>query len=248
MDSPAGTLGVRLSQLCCQILLLLGSSGLMTSALAQDRPGPLDVLELSASASSEVPADTAVVTLSVVREGSDVSALTQEADGVLGHALSEAKATPSISASSGGFSTQPHNDKGSSVTWTVHGDLVLKSHDFAALGKLVGHLTSSAGAMQITSSTFEVSNELRQNEESDLITRAINAYKAKATTASKALGYSSWAIRQISVGPVSTGGGPRPMLAARAVSGFSSSVPPMALEAGRVTLEVAVSGSVQMRR
>lgn len=248
MDSPTGALGARLTRICCQLLLLAGCIGLAASAYAQDRPAPLDVLELSASASSEVPADTAVVTLSVVREGSDVSALTQDADAVLSHALSEAKAAPSITASSGGFSTQPHNDKGASVSWTVHGDLILKSHDFAALGKLVGHLTSGAGGMQITSSTFEVSNELRQNEESDLITRAINAYKAKANTASKALGYSSWAIRQLSVGPVSTGGGPRPMFAARTASSFSSSATPMALEAGRVTLEVSVSGSVQMRR
>lgn len=246
MDSPTGTLAMRLTRFC-HILLMAGCTGLAAGASAQDRPAPLDVLELSATASSEVPADTAVVTLSVVREGSDVSALTQDADGVLGHALNEAKATPSITASSGGFSTQPHNDKGSAVSWTVHGDLILKSHDFAALGKLVGHLTSSAGGMQITSSTFEVSSELRQNEESDLIARAINAYKAKANTASKALGYSSWTIRQINVAPLSTGGGPHPMFAARSNS-FSSSSTPMALEAGRVTLEVSVSGSVQMRR
>jgi predicted secreted protein len=89
---------------------------------------------------------------------------------------------------------------------------------------------------------------LRQSEEGDLIARAINTYKAKANTASKALGYSSWTIRQISVGPVSSGGGPRPMFAARASSGLSSAATPMALEAGRVTLEVSVTGSVQMRR
>ena len=97
MDSPTGTLAMRLTRLC-QILLVAGCTGLAAGASAQDRPAPLDVLELSASASSEVPADTAVVTLSVVREGSDVSALTQDADGVLGHALNEAKATPSITA------------------------------------------------------------------------------------------------------------------------------------------------------
>ncbi len=246
MDSPAGTLAVRLAHMCCQTLLLVACSTLTAGVMAQDRPAPLDVLELTASASSEVPADTAVVTLSVVRDGSDVAALTQDADSVLGHALSEARAAPSVTASSGGFSTQPHNDK-NSVSWTVHGDLILKSHDFAALGKLVGHLTSSTGGMQITSSSFEVSPDLRQSEESELITRAINAYKSKANTASKALGYSSWTIRQINVGPVSTGGGPRPMFAARASSAFSSSAVPMALEAGRVTLEVSVSGSVQMR-
>ena len=242
MDSTARALmqrALHITALC----LALGSA-----AHAQDRPAPVDVLELNANATSEVVADTAVVTLSVVRDGTDVAALTQDASATLDHALTDARTIPVITANSGGFSTQPRNNEhGATVGWTVHADMILKSHDFVALGKLVGRLTAAAGGMQITASSFEVSNELRQSEESDLITRAITAFKMKANSASKALGYASWSIRSVNVGQVSSGGGPHPMFAMRASAMSSASAPVVPLEAGRVVLEVAVSGSVQMR-
>ena len=156
--------------LLCLVLALLDCP----IAGAQDRPPPQDILELSASALSEVPADIAVVTLSVVREGSDVSALTQEADGVLNRALIEGRNVPTVTGSSGGFSTQPRTDRqGNATGWTVHGDLIFRSHDFAALGKLAGKLSGPGFAMQVTSSSFEVSQDLRQSEEGELINRAI---------------------------------------------------------------------------
>jgi predicted secreted protein len=248
MDSPARALthawlfrAQRSAAMLCALLLL-------GAAQAQDRPAAQDVLELNASASSEVVADTAVVTLSVVKDGNDVALLTQDASNLLDHALTDARATPAVTANSGGFSTQPrNNDRGATVGWSVHADLILKSHDFVALGKLVNRLTSATGGMQITASNFEVSNDLRSSEESDLITRAITSFKNKANIASKALGYNSWTIRSVNVGQVSNVGSPRPMLAMRAAPMASSAGAVMPLEAGRVTLEVAVSGSVQMR-
>ncbi len=212
-------------------------------AIAQDRPPPQDILELSASAISEVPADIAVVTLTVVREGTDVAALTQEADAVLNRALTEGRTTPTVTGASGGFSTQPRTDRqGNTTGWSVHGDLIFRSHDFAALGKLAGRLTGAGYGMQVTSSNFEVSQELRQNEEGELINRAIAAFKVKANVATKALGYASWTIREVKVG--SDGNvGARPMMA-RAMTAGSTSMP---LEPGRVSLDVEVTGSVQMR-
>jgi predicted secreted protein len=225
--------------LLCLVLALLDCP----IAGAQDRPPPQDILELSASALSEVPADIAVVTLSVVREGSDVSALTQEADGVLNRALIEGRNVPTVTGSSGGFSTQPRTDRqGNATGWTVHGDLIFRSHDFAALGKLAGKLSGPGFAMQVTSSSFEVSQDLRQSEEGELINRAIAAFKVKANVATKALGYASWTIREVKLG-APDGSGPRPMMA-RALSVGGASLP---LEPGRVNLEVEVSGSVQMR-
>ena len=229
---------MKLLPVCCLLPSLLGSS----AALAQDRTAAQDILELSASALSDVPADIAVVTLTVVREGSDVSALTQDADGVLNRALTEGRNVPTVTGSSGGFSTQPRTDRqGNATGWSVHGDLIFRSHDFAALGKLAGKLSGPGFAMQVTSSSFEVSQDLRQSEEGDLINRAIAAFKVKANVATKALGYTSWTIREVKVG--SQDGGPRPIMARALAVG----APALPLEPGRVNLEVEVSGSVQMR-
>jgi predicted secreted protein len=213
------------------------------AAFGQDRPAPVDMLSLNASASSEVAADIAVVTLSVVREGTDVAALTQDVDAALTHALSDAKAAPGISAFSGGYSTQPKTDKGQTLGWTVHGDLIVRSRDFAALGKLVGRLTSASGGFQISSTKFEVSSDVRQSEEDELINRAIASFKSKANVASKALGYAGWTIHQVNVSPLnSLSPAPQVLFGVAA-----KSAPAMPLEAGRVTLQVDISGSVQMR-
>jgi len=229
-------------------LCVLAASTLAPAVRAQDRPAPVEVLELSANAASDVAADVAVVTLSVIREGSDVAALSQDVDKTLSRALQDSKDTPGVLAASGGYSTQPRFDKSSQQSgWTVHGDMILKSHDFAGLGKLIGRLTS-AGGLQVTSSTFEVSAELRQREEADLITRAIAAFTAKTNTAVKALGYSSWVIRNLNLGTVNGQPAPvRPMFLRSNAMSAGLAAAPMPLEPGLVHLQLDVSGSVQMR-
>jgi predicted secreted protein len=257
MDSAPRMTRHRLSPLTGRILTLI--AGLWALAIgfasidiafAQDRPAPMEVLDLSASASSDVAADLAVVTLSVVREGPDVAALSQDVDKTLSHALQDSKDTPGVNASSGGYSTQPRYDnKGQRTGWQVHGDVVLKSRDFPGLGKLIGRLTSTTGGLQVTNSSFEVSPELRQHEEGDLIARAIAAFTAKTNAAVKSLGYTTWVIRNMNIGNVNGGAPPvRPMMMSRALAPGADALAPMPLEPGQVHLQLDISGSVQMRR
>jgi len=251
MDSPSCMTQASVRRVALLVTVAAALSlGIPALGLAQDRPAPMEVLDLSASASSDVAADLAVVTLSVIREGIDVASLSQDVDKTLTHALQDSKDTPGVVASSGGYSTQPRFDsKGQRSGWQVHGDIVLKSHDFSGLGKLIGRLTAATGGPQVTNSSFEVSPELRQHEEADLITRAIAAFTAKTNTAVKALGYSTWVIRNLNIGTV--GGQPppmRPMLSRSFAAAAEPAAAAMPLEPGQVHLELSVSGSVQMRR
>jgi predicted secreted protein len=232
----------RIGRIGLPTLMLVGGLALST-AQAQDRP-LLDILNVESSVNSEVTPDLAVVTLSVMREGADSAALSQEVEATLARALAEAKTVPGIQAATGGFNTSPHLDsKGQRINWQIRADLMLKSKEFANLGKMVGKLSSGANALLIAGSTFEVSPELKQSEENNLIERAIAAFKAKAGQATKALGYASYAIREITLGEVTSSGSPRAML----LNAGSSLAPTLALDAPRVTLQLHVQGSVQMR-
>jgi predicted secreted protein len=218
----------------------------LASAWGQDRP-VLDILNVESSVTTEVTPDLAVVTLSIVREGSDSASLSQDVDTGIAHALSDAKSAAGIQAATGGFNTIPRLDsKGQRVSWQVRADLILKSKEFGALGKLVGRLTTGPNALMIAGSTFEVSSELKQSEESILIEHAVAAFKNKATEATRALGYANFAIREITLGEVTSQGAPRAMMF-NGASGVSSTPSSLPLEAGRVTLQLHVQGSVQMR-
>lgn len=215
-------------------------------ARAQDRP-LLDILNIESSVQAEVTPDLAVVTLSAFREGADAASLTEDVENAIARALSEAKGYPGLQAATGGFNTSPRLDaKGQRTSWQVRADLILKSKDFVLLSRLVGKLTSGPNALQISTNAFEVSSDLKQSEEGTLIERGITAFKTKAGAASKSLGYASFAIREITIGEVSSSGGVRAMaFAARDTNSGAAALP---LEAGRVSLQLRVSGSVQMRR
>lgn len=221
--------------------------GVAQAVLGQDRPVPLDVANLEASASAEAAPDLAVVVLAVLREGSDSAALTQEIEQLLAHALAEAKAVSTVQAASGGFSTSPRFDgRGNRTGWRLRAEIILRSRDFSALGKLVGKLSAPADGPQIASSRFEVSPELRQSEDADLIEHALTNFKARAAQVSKALGYAGYTVRDITVGPTQVQGGLHPVMMRAAPA--SSAAPELPLESGLVTLQLEVRGSVQMHR
>lgn len=222
------------------------SAGVTAPAFAQttERPPLTDVLALDTTVSSEVTPDLATVTLAATREGTDAPAVTNEVNQLLARALAEAKATPGILASTGGYSTYPRFDnKGTRTGWQVRAELILKSRDFGTLGKLAGKLGAS---LQIVGSGFEVSPELRAAEEEKLIERGVQAFQQKARATVKALGLGGYSLREITVGSAQLqGGGPRPLYAKAAMA---ESAAPMPIESGRVQLSLTVSGSVQMHR
>ena len=205
-----------------------------------------DVLTLDATVASEVTPDLAVITLAAEAAGADAAALTREVQQAINAGLALAKATRDIEARTGGFSTQPRwNTKGGRDGWTVRAELILKSRDFGTLGTLAGRLAQQK--LMIVSSGFETSRELREREEAALIERGIAAFQAKARTAAQAFGFTGFTLREVNLGTI---GGelrpqPRPMLA-RAAEMAAAPPEPVAMEAGRVTMTLSVSGSVQL--
>ncbi len=231
-----------LARLAATLLLAVS-----TVAAAQGTPPLANVLDLDAVVTSEVAPDLAIVTMAIVREGSDVAPLTKDVNETLAKAFADAKAVPGVVAANGGYSTSPRFDtrdgQSTSTGWQVRAELVLKSRDFAALGTLVGRLSQS---LQIAGSGFEISPELRARETASLIDRGARAFQDKATMAAKAFGYSGFSIRQVTVGNADQNGGGR-VFAAMEPTMKTRSAAPLPVESGRVTLSLTVNGSVQMR-
>jgi predicted secreted protein len=244
--APARRISTMLGSSLLLMLALLAPSGAGAQTPVEDRPASSrqinDVLTLDASVSSEIAPDLAVIVMAVTREGIDTAAMTQEVNQVLAKAVDEARSTPGAEVASGGFSTTPRYDnKGQRTGWQVRAELILKSRDFALLGKLVGKLSPM---MDIAGNSFELSPALRRSEEAKMIDAVVAAFKEKAEAAARAFGYASYSIREVRLGDTNQGGMPRPMLQTRGMAAPA----PMPIESGLMTLQLGVSGSVQMRK
>ncbi|QGZ60862.1 SIMPL domain-containing protein [Paraburkholderia acidisoli] len=205
---------------------------------------PAGVLSLSAQASAEVPQDVVTITLFYEQEANDPATLTNTLNQRADAALQKARGTSGVTTRSGQFSIYPSTDRDGRISaWRGRTEIVLESHDFAAASKLAGDLSS---VMQVGNVQFSLSPEAQRAAEQKLSGQAIASFRDQATAAARAFGYSSYSIRDVSVGH--SGVPPRPMMmmAARASVDAKMSAP-VALEGGTSTVTVNVSGSVQMK-
>lgn len=233
------------------VLIPLALSALMNFAASAQSVAPVlpsrDALTLDATVAADVIPDLAVITLAAEAQGSDAAPITREVQQAISAALAQAKATAGVTAQTGAFATnQRWNNKGVRDGWTVRAELILKAKDFAVLGTLAGKLAQQK--LMIVSSGFELSRELREREEAVLIERGIAAFRSKAQTASRAFGFGKFTLREVNLGSIS--GDMRPIqpkaFALRGVASTSADAEPVAIEGGKVTLTLTVSGGVLM--
>jgi predicted secreted protein len=206
---------------------------------------PSGVLSLNAQASAEVPQDVVDITMFYEQEANDPSALTGTLNERADEALQRAKGVSGVTARTGTFSISPSTDRDGRISaWRGRTEVVLESHDFAAATKLAGQMAS---IMQVGNVEFSLSPQAQRAAEQKLTGEAIASFRQQATATAEALGYSSYSIREVSVGH--NGVGPRPvmMMSARPMGADAKAAAPLPLEAGTSTVTVTVAGSVQMK-
>ena len=235
------------------VLIASALSATIASAAVAQSVAPVspsrDALTLDATVAIDVIPDLAVITLAAEAQGPDAAPITREVQQAINAALAQAKATAGVSAQTGSFATnQRFNNKGVRDGWTVRAELILKAKDFAVLGTLAGKLAQQK--LMIVSSGFELSNELREREESGLIERGIAAFRSKAQIASRAFGFGNFTLREVNLGSI--GGAAPPMapkvFAMRGMASSAADAEPMAVEAGKATLTLTVNGTVEMSK
>lgn len=230
---------------------LIAACALFTWAgatFAQDiQRGPLlNVAQLSASGSVEVQQDLLSIAMSTSAGGSDANAVQAQLKQALDTALTQAKqaaAPGQMEVRTGNFSLYPrYNKDGKMNGWQGSTELVLEGKDFA-------RITTTAGKIQtltLANVSFALSREQRAKVEGEAQAQAIERFKAKAVEVAKGFGFGGYTLREVSINANDQGYPPRPrVMAMQAKSEMADAAVPV--EAGKSTVLVTVSGSVQMK-
>ena len=238
--------------LCALGTLALHGHAQTMAPVAHQVP-PSNLMSLSAASTQEVTMDTLSVTLAVVREGQDAAAVQAQLRQVLDAALAEARkaAKPkALEVQTGMFSlnpryTSPANRSAAPAIagWSGRAELLIEGRDLPAVAQLVGRLTT----LTVSRVGFSLSREARERVEDEATQQAIARFRARAEAYSRQFGFAGYQIREVQVGlqdvPVMMARAP--MMRAAAASSAEESLP---VEAGKATVSVTVSGSVQMLR
>ncbi len=219
-----------------------------TAAFAQNYavPPPQDVLQLSASGQVEVQQDLLRISLTTSREGPDANAVQTQLKAALETALAEARkaAQPQlVDVRTGNFSLYPRYGRDSKMSgWSGTAEMVLEGRDFARITQTAGRIQT----MTLGGVSFALSPEQRSKVEGEAQAIAIERYKAKASELAKGFGFRGYSLREIAVNSNDQGPMPRQrMMAMEAKSASADSAVPV--EAGKSTVVVTVSGTVQLR-
>lgn len=207
---------------------------------------PQNVVQLSASGAVEVQQDLLVLVLQASRDGKDAAAVQTQLRQALDSALPEARkgAEPgAMDVRTGQFSLSPRYGPAGQITgWQGRAELVLEGRDF-------GRITATAariGTMVIGQVGFGLSRTERNRAEREAQSEAIRNFKVQAAELSQAFGFSGYTLREVGVSSHSSAPGPRPRMVAMEAK-MASADAPIGVEAGKSTVEVTVSGTVQMR-
>lgn len=230
---------------------IIAFSALLVSAMPvfSQNPGlppAQNVVQLSASGVVEVQQDLLVLVLHATRDGKDAAAVQTQLRQALDGALPEARkgAEPgAMDVRTGQFSLSPRYGQAGQISgWQGRAELVLEGRDF-------GRITTTAAridTMVIAQVGFGLSRAERIRAEREAQSEAIRNFKTQATDLSQAFGFGGYTLREVAVSSHSSAPGPRPRMMAMEAK-MASADAPIGVEAGKSTVEVTVSGAVQMR-
>jgi len=223
------------------------AQGAVAPAAAESSTNRSPEMTLQAAASSEVKQDTVRISLTAEVDAPDQPAAGKKLTAILDDVVKRARDTKGVDVRTGGFNVWPNtNSKGKISSWRGQGEVVLESKDFDAAAALASKLSDKTAISNIA---FLLSREAREAEERKLLKEAAQAFKDRALAAANAFGFSGYRLSKLELGG---SGGPVPMprmlgaaaMAKDASGGFSPDVP---LEAGDVTVSVAVNGTIVLQ-
>jgi predicted secreted protein len=208
---------------------------------------PQNVVSIQAQGSIEVQQDMLTISMNTTRDGADAAAVQTQLKAALDAALAEAKkvAQPGqLDVRTGNFSMYPRYGRDGKINgWQGTTEMILEGKDFARISTLAGKINT----LTLGQVGFSLSREARNRVEGEATAQAIERFKAKAQEVSKAFGFGSYSIREVSVNAADQGfQPPRGRMFEMQAKSMSAdaSVP---VEAGRSTVIVSVGGSVQMK-
>jgi predicted secreted protein len=205
-----------------------------------------NVIQLSANAAVDVQQDILTITMSSTREAADANTVQTQLKTALDTALTEAKKTSTpgqLDVRTGNFSLYPRYTRDGKINgWQGTTELVLEGRDFAKISAVAGKIQT----MTTGNVVFSLSREQRTKVEAEAQQTAIERFRAKAADIAKSFGMTSYTIREVAVNAGDQVFTPRGRVQMEMKMSASSEAP-VPLEAGKSTVMVTVSGTVQLR-
>lgn len=234
-------------------LAALAAAPVQAQSLAQSlvQAMPQNVISLSAEASTEVRQDLLTMVLAATREGADANQVQSQLRETLDAALTLARKSAragQLEVRTGGFSLYPRYSTkpngGNSISgWQGRAELVLEGRDTAAISQLAGRLDG----LSVARLSFGLSREARDQVEADVADQAIARFKLRAKRYAEAFGFAGYSLREVSVNGADVGGTAAPqMMQVSRAKAMSAAEEVQPVEAGKATVSVSVSGSIQL--
>lgn len=226
----------------CATLAVAGSAWAQNAVM----PAPQNVLQLSASGTVEVQQDLLSMTLVTTRDATEAGTVQTQLKTALDAALAEAKknAQPGqLDVRTGNFSLSPRYTKDGKINgWQGSTELVLEGRDFARITQTAGRIST----LSVGNVGFGLSREQRAKTEVEAQNIAIDNFKQKAGELAKGFGFGGYTLREVAVN-ANDSGPIRPRVMAMQAKSFSAADSAVPVEAGKTSVVVNVSGSVQLK-
>lgn len=200
-------------------------------------------VELQAEVSREVQNDLMTATMFAELNDANAGQLAGALNRIGNEALKVAAELKAVKTRTGINQTYPVYDRNNKLTgWRGRTEVRLESKDFGAMASLIAKLQSN---MQLGGVAFAVSPELRRQTQNELMTEVVGAFRERAEVLKKALGGTSYKLRNLSV--TSAGMAPAPRYAmARQMAADAAAAPPPAFEGGTSTVQVMATGTIEV--
>jgi predicted secreted protein len=218
--------------------LLLAS---FMGAVHADTDNVYNRVRLQAQQLEAVSNDTMHVTLNTFGEARDPASLATRINEDMEWALGIARRQQGITSRTGGYQTYPVYKDNVLKGWRGEQSLELEGKDIRAMSRLAGELQ---GKLQVKSMSFSVSDAKRTGVENRLISRALDAFKARAAIVVDNLHASGYRIVDMTIS-TSSQRPPAPYPVARMATTMQAESR-VAVEAGESDVSVMVSGTVEL--
>ena len=226
------------------LFVVLAAALLPLGGRAQALPPASQRVNLSASASVQVPQDWMTLSLSVVRDGTEAHTVQTQINTALEAALQIARreARPGLmEVRSGQFGLNPRYGRDNKLSgWQGSAELMLEGKDFVRITETAGRLPM----LTVASINFGLTPEQFQAAQAKAQTQAIASFRSQAIEVAKGFGFTDYTLGEVHIGAQT----PSPMPHQRMLASVSmAQEAPIAAQAGASNVTVTVSGSVQLK-
>lgn len=197
-------------------------------------------LTLDASAARQITQDRAIAVLYAEQESSDPAVSQSQVSRLLAPALERLQNTAQVEVQSSGYRTEPVWQQGRITSWRTRGSLQVTGKPSESFNQLVGEL---AKTLNVQSLGYQLSREAHLAAEQELIAQAVDAFRAKAAAAAKAMGFRGYEFGEVTLdGSLPPDAAPMPRVAMMAAR--SDEAVPLPGAEGRTTVTVSLRGNV----